>query len=91
MWKVIFNTKSRKNFKKLPLKVKEAMTLLVNEIQHTGPIKGNWPHFSKLHKNEYHCHLKKGHPTYVTCWRIIDKHTHTVEVYYVGTHENAPY
>jgi hypothetical protein len=38
-----------------------------------------------------HCHLRKGRPTYVACWRIIDKKTKQIEVYYVGSHEGAPY
>ncbi len=40
---------------------------------------------------KHHCHLKKGHPTYVVCWRVTSKQLKTVEVYYVGTHEKAPY
>lgn len=37
-----------------------------------------------------HCHLQKGNPTYVCCWKVFED-TQTIEVYYVGTHENAPY
>jgi hypothetical protein len=57
----------------------------------------NWPNFGPLYKqkgvpdNAYHCHLKQGRPTYVACWKIEDKKVKIVEVYYVGTHENAPY
>ena len=91
MWQVFFTSKAQKNFKKLQTKVQEQIVLLVNEIQFLGPIRRNWFHFSKLKKNEYHCHVKKGRPTYVVCWRIVDKKLNTVEVYYVGTHEKAPY
>jgi hypothetical protein len=41
--------------------------------------------------NEYHCHIEKGRPTYVVCWRIADKNKKNIEVYYAGTHEKAPY
>lgn len=56
-----------------------------------GPYRSNWPNYGPLEENEFHCHLKKGKPTYVACWRISDKDKKIIEVYYVGTHENAPY
>ena len=61
------------------------------DITDRGPVRGDWPNFSKLGKNTYHCHLKKGKPTYVACWRMLDKSKKVIEVYYVGTHEKAPY
>ena len=60
-------------------------------MEESGPIRGNWPNFSKLEKSDYHCHLKKGKPTYVACWRMINKQIKLLEIYYVGTHEKAPY
>ena len=39
----------------------------------------------------YHCHLKKGKPTYVAVWKVTDKENRPVEVRYVGTHEKADY
>lgn len=51
-----------------------------------------WKNFSSLTGNDsYHCHLKKGKPTYVACWRIVSKKEKIIEVYYVGTHQNTPY
>ena len=91
MWQVIFTSKARKNFKKLPRLIKERTVFLINEIQYIGPIRNNWTNFSKLQNDGYHCHIKKGRPTYVVCWRVIDKKNNIVEVYYVGTHEKAPY
>ncbi len=29
--------------------------------------------------------------TYVCCWEVIDKRMKITEIYYVGTHEKAPY
>ncbi len=91
MWQIEFSAKARKQFKKLPNAIKEQATLLIEELNVSRPIRGNWLNFSKLSKNEYHCHLKKGRPTYVICWRVEDKKLKIIEVYYVGTHEKAPY
>ena len=91
MWHIVFTSKSCKAFKKLQQRIQEQVVLLVNEIRVMGPVRGNWPHFSKLRRDEYHCHIKRGRPTYVVCWRVISKKLNTVEVYYVGTHEKAPY
>jgi hypothetical protein len=59
-------------------------------IRSDGPVRGDWPNYSKLSANKHHCHLKKGQPTYVAVWQE-SKTTITVEVIYAGTHENAPY
>ncbi len=70
---------------------------LAKEIELLGPIRKDWSNFSSLKKasglpdNSYHCHLKKGKPTYVACWYVEDKKVKIVEIYYVGTHEKAPY
>jgi len=91
MWQIEFTPKARKQFKKLPLAVKELSVLLVKEMELLGLTRGNWPNFSKLSKVEYHCHLKKGKPTYVASWEVVNKKIKLIEVYYVGTHEKAPY
>ncbi len=91
MWQIRFTSKAQKQFKKLPQKVKDRAVLLLGEIKLEGSGRGNWPNYSKLGKGEFHCHLKKGKPTYVICWRVEDKQIKIVEVYYVGTHEKAPY
>ena len=90
-WQVIYN---RKTFKKqrLPKMVAVTMELLIAEIEQCGPIRGNWPNYSKLPKNRHHCHIKKGKPTYVAVWEEISKNkVRLVEIIYVGTHEKAPY
>ena len=67
-----------------------AFVALVREIEEKGPVRGNWPNYGKLSdKVRHHCHLKKGKPTYVACWE--EKGKEEIEVYYVGTHEKAPY
>lgn len=91
MWKVEFTAKARKQTRKLPDSIKLIFQVLVEEIKAEGPTRANWKNYSKLSRSEYHCHLKKGKPTYVACWEVIDKKIKIVEIYYVGTHEKAPY
>lgn len=98
IWIVDFAHSAGKKKEKLPPKIKEALAFLVSELEKAGPIRKDWPNFSGLGKskknipsNAYHCHLKKGHPTYVACWSIEDKKLKIIEIFYVGTHEDAPY
>ncbi|MCB9026966.1 MAG: cytotoxic translational repressor of toxin-antitoxin stability system [Bdellovibrionaceae bacterium] len=90
-WVIEYTSKARKQMSKLPLDVADIALTLIMDIEVGGPVRGDWPNFSKLSKTEYHCHLKKGKPTYVVCWRLVDKKNKRIEVYYVGTHEKAPY
>lgn len=92
-WDVYFTSKAKKQLNDQPKHIIEAMRSLVRDIGELGPLRYNWKNFGKLKGAEclYHCHLKKGHPTYVACWEVKDKKVKIVEVYYVGTHEKAPY
>jgi mRNA-degrading endonuclease YafQ of YafQ-DinJ toxin-antitoxin module len=96
MWLVTIQKKVAKNLrnrKKIPIEVENAMIALIAELKQ-GPAV-NWPNYSKL-KNQgknhdlRHCHLQKGKPTWVACWSV-DSNNKSIEVYYVGTHEKAPY
>ncbi len=68
-----------------------ATEVLVEELKNNGPIQTVWPNYGRLkgHVNCHHCHLNRGRPTYVVCWRVLENNE--LEVYYAGTHENAPY
>lgn len=97
-WTVDFTTSASKKKENLPSKVKDALAFLVTEMETSGPIKKDWPNFSKLDKskknipaNSYHCHLQKGRPTYVASWSVENKKLKIIKVFYVGTHEDAPY
>jgi mRNA-degrading endonuclease RelE of RelBE toxin-antitoxin system len=90
-WTVETTAKVDKQVQKLPNKIKDILLLLVREIEQEGPVRGNWSNYSSLGKGVYHCHLKKGKPTYVAVWTVIDKKIKLMEVKYVGTHEKAPY
>ncbi len=76
-----------KSFNKLPEHVQERLGLLLKQLSLQGPVASNWPNYSKLGENRYHCHLKF---SYVACW-VYEQGSIRIEVYYVGSRENAPY
>ena len=96
-WTVTYSSKAARQIRDLPQKVRLQALALQLDIEASGPIRRNWPRFSGLRKSKgtpdeaYHCHLKAGRPTYVACWKIENKSIKIVEIYYVGTHEKAPY
>lgn len=91
-WKVYFTKRTSKKLKTLPKKVMHLLNVLTWEIEHFGPVRGNWPNYSKLGLNKHHCHLtKKGKPAFVAVWEESEAEIHLVEVIYVGTREKAPY
>ena len=88
--------KAAKQLKKLNKRTFAALGLLITDLEMNGPVPGKgWPNYSKLkgqgNRDLRHCHLIKSNPTYVFCWEVIDKKVRIIEVYYVGTHEKAPY
>ncbi len=95
-WEVKFkNKKIEKQAQQLDKRALLSLQVLVDNLKTYGPAPGkHWHNYGKLQGkrqgDKRHCHLIKGNPTYVCCWEVykFDKH---IEVYYVGTHENAPY
>lgn len=79
--------KVRKNLSRLPKNIRKRFTALAEQLRDRGPIAHDWPNYRKLGDNRYHCHLTR---SYVACWKH-DKGTIIIEVYYVGSRENAPY
>lgn len=90
-WTVEFTGRAKKQADKLPLRIRETLFQLVREIEKAGPVRGDWPNYSKLSCHGHHCHLKKGNPTYVAIWREHQGKIRLIEVTYAGTHEKAPY
>lgn len=90
-WTVTEKRTLNKQVRKLPAKVQNLLITLKRDMEVSGPIRGDWPNFSALSDNRYHCHLKKGRPTYVAIWEVMDKEIKLIEVIYAGTHEKAPY
>ena len=92
-WTVGFTRKAEKQLHKLPEDIQAVISALKDELKIVGPMVPKWKNFGKLRGQgeRYHCHVKSGRPTYVVCWEVLDKKIRILEVYYVGTHENAPY
>ena len=92
-WQVSFKKQAQKQLDKLPKHIAIIARTLVDEMVKDGPLRYDWKNFSKFKGsgNLYHCHIKDGKPTYVVCWEVKDKKIKIIEVYYVGTHEKAPY
>ncbi len=76
-----------KNLKRLPGSIQEQFKALTGDLINKGPIQKDWHNFSKIGKNKYHCHLTR---SYVACWKN-EKESIIIEVYYVGSREDAPY
>ncbi len=97
LWKVRLSKSAEKQYEKLKKSgskkpsIIDVIDFLIVELIQKGPERVDWPNYSKLSQDTYHCHLKKGRPTYVACWKVFDSKLNQIEVYYVGTHENAPY
>jgi hypothetical protein len=90
-WTVTFNRQTAKQINHLPPAVRAALAHLALDMRESGPVRGDWPNYSKLTGERHHCHLKKGRPCYVAVWQVIDKEIKLIEVTYAGTHEKAPY
>ena len=95
-WSVRLSNSAEKQYTKLKRSgtkpcITDVIDFFVMELQQEGPFRSNWPNYSRISKGFYHCHLKKGRPTYVVCWTMIDEKQKQIEVCYVGTHEDAPY
>ena len=89
-WIVTYKRKQERSFPFLwePMFLPQALfQALVKDLETTGPEQPTWRNYSKLGGNKYHCHLNY---SYVACW-INNNGTLTIEVYYVGSRENAPY
>jgi hypothetical protein len=95
-WSVRFSNAASKQYNKLKRSgtrpsITDVIDFLVIELEEKGPIRSDWPNYGKLSTGYYHCHLKKGRPTFVACWVVMSEKQKHIEVFYVGTHENAPY
>jgi mRNA-degrading endonuclease RelE of RelBE toxin-antitoxin system len=87
-WRVAFTGKAAKQVKKMPQREQDYLALLARDLRLTGPAQPSWPNYSKLGKNEYHCHLSY---RWVACWRSNGNELELIEIYYAGSRENAPY
>ena len=79
--------KIEKDIKKMPQKEQEKFAQLVYDLMENGPKQPKWPNYSKLSDNKFHCHLSYH---WVACWKTENENI-IIEIYYVGSRENAPY
>jgi mRNA-degrading endonuclease RelE of RelBE toxin-antitoxin system len=87
-YRISIKRKIARRLDKLPEPVRKKALILVDVLRDDGPTGPHtWQNYSKLSENEYHCHLTHH---YVACWRY-EKSTIIIEVYYVGSREDAPY
>jgi mRNA-degrading endonuclease RelE of RelBE toxin-antitoxin system len=76
-----------KTIAKAPRAIQQKFALLIDDLEKYGPIRKDWPNFSPLGNDLYHCHVSY---SWVAVWRN-EKGTVLVEVEYAGSREKAPY
>ncbi|RLC19101.1 MAG: hypothetical protein DRI57_07640 [Deltaproteobacteria bacterium] len=86
-YEIVLKKKVLKNLRKLPLWVQKKVALLLKDLKEKGPEQPKWQNYSKLSQTKYHCHLGT---SWVACWHH-QQNRLTIEVYYVGSREKAPY
>lgn len=96
VWTIKITKSAVKQIERNSERLKLILRVLVEDLKNYDPFPGKqWPNYGKLkgkrNEDKRHCHLIKGKPTYVCCWEVINVHEKIIEVYYVGTHEKAPY
>lgn len=65
IWTVNLIGQAKKFDKNLSQLAAESFFLLLKELKIKGPYRANWPNYTKMSDENYHCHIKKGRPTYV--------------------------
>ena len=87
MYSVLVPKRVAKAIERIPEPIRKKLVALVEQLRKTGPIQPAWPNYGRLSDGRYHCHLSY---RWVACWHY-EKQTAEIEVYYVGSRENAPY
>ncbi len=87
MYQIYIKNRILKNIVKLPFSVQQKFAGLLYDLRETGPQQYEWPNFSRIGENQYNCHLSR---KWVACWQC-EKDSITIEVFYAGSRENAPY
>ena len=87
MYRILVSRKVLRGISKMPELVQLKLANLLEDLRDTGPLQVGWANFSRIGKNQYHCHLSR---KWVACW-YWEKGTIEIEVYYAGSRENAPY
>jgi mRNA-degrading endonuclease RelE of RelBE toxin-antitoxin system len=86
-YEILVSKKVLKTIEKMPAPVQKKLVNLIDDLRDRGPLRSEWPNYSKLGADSYHCHLAH---KWVACWQW-RKQSIIIEVYYAGSRENAPY
>jgi mRNA-degrading endonuclease RelE of RelBE toxin-antitoxin system len=86
-YQIFVKKKIEKLLRSVPPAVQDSFTALRDDLAEKGPFQANWPNYSPLGNDRYHCHLTNN---YVACWKW-EQGTIIIEVYYAGSRESAPY
>jgi hypothetical protein len=87
-YRIVVKRRVLKRIERLPAGVQGRFRALLAVLMASGPTgPHSWPNYSTLGDARYHCHLAYRH---VACWHCT-KGTIEIEVYYVGSREDAPY
>ncbi len=86
-YKVMLSKRVLKRLARLPEKVRKRFEDLAQVLRAGPTAPYAFQNYSPLGDGGYHCHLGYRH---VACWRC-EKGTIIIEVYYVGSREDAPY
>ena len=87
MYRIIIKRRVLRRIQSLPVSIQQRVANLVEDLRDKGPLRIDWPNYSKLGLDQYHCHLSHH---WVVCWSCA-RGSKTIEVYYAGSRENAPY
>lgn len=87
MYEVRITKNAQKGVANLSHIDKTRLNALIASLKASGPVQPNFKNYSKLGDNKYHCHLSYH---WVACWSC-QENILTIEVYYVGSREKAPY
>jgi hypothetical protein len=76
-----------RNIEEMPTGIQKRMANLAEDLRNQGPYQASWPNYGRISRNQYNCHLAYN---WVACW-YWKKESMDIEVYYVGSRQNAPY
>lgn len=87
MYSVVMKRKVARLAAKMPIQERRKFEILLQSLKNNGPEQPTFSNYSKLSENTYHCHLSY---KWVACWKN-ENGSLTIEVYYAGSREKAPY
>jgi hypothetical protein len=87
VFNVTIKKKAARSVAGMPELEQKKFRLLVIALRANGPVQLQWQNYSRLGGAKHHCHLSR---RWVACWEETEKGL-TIEVYYAGSRESAPY